>query len=250
MRFRSLAFLLKVGFSYAHERQRFGITITTPKLNVDFVSKGSISANVNIFDPLESGVSRSIIFYGDDLTTYHRTPLKLAFGYQFLFPSSNLSLSLTYNSQVNEYAMMTSEPFEVPEVGLVRPSISAYDKANQVFNFSIGYYNDVREGLSVLFGAKTDFNYVDEEFLSQIGFIPKMSYWDLYHVTGGVIWYNDRANLTLGADYAFGLSKNDLQQVNLSDPLPSELYFGVKTRDTRTFHNQVYIVIGFMFNFL
>lgn len=250
MRFRSLAAIFKIGLNYVHNRQRIGFTVTTPKINLDIISKGAISQNINVFDPLVSGMSNSIVFYGDDITTYHRTPLKLAFGYQYKFTSSLISFSLTYNSPVAEYAMLTSQEVVVPEVGVLRPSISAYDKANQVFNFSVGYRNDVREGLSILLGAKSDFNYVDDEFLNQSAFIPKMSYWDLYHLTGGVIWYNDRANLTLGADYAFGLSKDDLQQVNLSDPVASEIYFGERTRDTRTFHNQVYIVIGFMFNFL
>jgi hypothetical protein len=250
MRFRSLALIVKLGLNYQHEKHQFGFTITTPKMNIDLFAKGTISSDIQIVDPLNIGAAQSVVFYGDDLSTYHRTPLKLDFGYQIEMPSSQLMFRLSYNTQVKQYAMLSSNEVTVPQVGLVRPSISAYDMANQVFNFSVGYRDDVSEGLSVLVGAKTDFNFVDAEFLNQQAFIPKMSYWDLYHVTGGVIWYNQRAHLTLGADYAFGISKNDLQRVNLSDPVPEELYFGQRTTDTRTFHNQVYVVFGFMFKFL
>lgn len=250
MKFRGLGLLVKAGLNYQFEHQQFGLTLTSPKLNVDIISKGTISSDITVFDPINGGLSNSVIFYGEKLSTYHRTPFKIALGYQLKMTSSFISFSATYNTRIKEYAMLTSNPVVVEEIGIVRPSISAYDKANQVINLSMGYRNDVSEGLSVLLGAKTDFTYVDEDFLSQDAFIPKMSYWNLYHINGGVIWYNARAHLTLGADYAFGVSKNDLQQVNLSDPVVTELYFGERTRDTRTFHNQVYIVFGFMFKFL
>ena len=250
MRFRCLGLLLKMGLNYQYGNHQFGFTVTTPKLNVNIIARGTLSADLLVFDPLVSGVSLSAVNYDEDQATYHRTPLKFDFGYQLEMPGSLLMFKLTFNTRVKEYAMISTKEVYIPEVNLLRPSISAYDKANQVFNFSVGYRNNVSDGLSVLLGAKTDFNYVDKEFLNQQSFIPKMSYWNLYHVTGGVIWYNDRAHLTLGADYAFGVSRNDLQQVNLSDPVSSEFYFGEKTTDTRTFHNQVYIVFGFMFNFL
>lgn len=250
LRFRSLGLIIKAGANYQYKNHQIGLTITSPKINIDLFAKGMISSVILQINPLIVDPAASVIYYGEDLPTYHKTPLKLALGYQINMTHSLFSFVLSFNSQVKQYEMITSDALVIPEVGLVRPVISAYDKVNQVFNFSVGYRNDISEGLSLLLGAKTDFNYVDEEFLSQVAFIPKMSYWDLYHFTGGLIWYNDRANITLGADYAFGLSNGDLQQVNLSDPVAEEFYFGERTRDTKTFHNQVNVVLGFMFKFL
>jgi hypothetical protein len=250
MRFRSLGMVLKAGLNYQFKNNQLGLTLTSPNLNIDAFAKGTISSNLVRYSAENGGQSNSRVFYGEDRSTYHRSPLKVALGYQYLMASSFISFKLVYYSPVKEYNMVTSERVAIPEVGVVRPEISAIDKANQVFNFAVGYRNDISEGFSLLLGAKTDFNFVDSEFLNREEFIPKMSYWNLYHATGGVIWYNNRAHLTLGADYAFGLSRDDLQQVNLSDPVFTELYFGEKTTNTRTFHNQVYIVFGFMFKFL
>ena len=250
MRLRTVGVLLKAGLNYQFKNNQLGLTLTSPNLNIDILAKGTISSNLVRYDSDNGGQSNSLVFYGEDRTTYHRTPLKIALGYQYIMNSSFISFKLVYYTPVKEYSMVTSERVSIPQFGVLRPEISAYDKANQVFNFAVGYRNDVSEGLSLLFGAKTDFNYVDSEFLNRQDFIPKMSYWNLYHATGGVIWYNDRAHLTLGADYAFGVSRDDLQQVNLSDPVASELYFGEKTTNTRTFHNQVYVVFGFTLKFL
>jgi hypothetical protein len=250
MRFRSLGLVLKLGLNYQFGKHQFGLAATSPKLNINLFAKGRISSDLMVLDPAFGGISRSTIFYGEDLPTYHRTPLIIDLGYQLNMTTSQVMFRVTYHTGLKQYKMLSTQPAQIPEIGVVRPALSVLDKANQVLNLSLGYRNEVTEGLSLLFGAKTDFNYLDDEFLNQPAFIPKMSYWNLYHVTGGVIWYNDRANLTLGADYAFGLSRGDLQQVNLSDPVASEFYFGQRTTNTRTFHNQIYVVFGFMFKFL
>jgi hypothetical protein len=156
---------------------------------------------------------------------------------------------VTYNSPVKEYVMVASDPQVFVEPPLTKRPLESWDMARQIFNIAIGMEKDIREGLSFLGGARTDLNYSSTSFLDSDRFIPKMSYWNLYHITGGVIWSTEKAHLTLGADYAFGLSKGDLQQVNLSEPLESELLFGIKTTDTRTVHNQVYVVLGFSYSF-
>ncbi|RLD22943.1 MAG: hypothetical protein DRI71_06630, partial [Bacteroidetes bacterium] len=142
-----------------------------------------------------------------------------------------------------------TDPQFFDQPALTKPSLSVYDQATQVLNLAVGLRKDIREGLSFLGGARTDFNYAPTSFLDSERFIPKMSYWDLYHLTGGVIWYNDKAHLTLGGDYAFGVSSGDLQQVNLSDPLETEFLFGKKTTDTKTFHSQINVVFGFAYSF-
>ena len=62
-------------------------------------------------------------------------------------------------------------------------------------------------------------------------------------------YFSGNSFTNIGGDYAFGLSKGDLQQVNLSDPLETELLFGKKTTDTKTFHSQINVVFGFSYSF-
>lgn len=245
LKFGSFGLVFKVGGVYKWENSRVGFTISSPNLNIDLFASGDISQTISIQVPTQTRPSVTENLYGAKLTTYHKTPLVLSLGYQREWLKSTWNFSVTYNSAVKEYSMLASEE----QKELSKRSIQAYDMARKLLNASIGIRKDIRDGLSVLGGARTDLNYSTDSFLNSNKFVPKMSYWNLYHVTGGVIWYTDKAHLTLGGDYAFGLSKGDLQQVNLSDPTESELLFGEQTRDTRTSHNQIYVVLGFSYSF-
>jgi hypothetical protein len=249
LRFRSLGFVIKAGAVYRWDLSTIGFTVTAPTLNVDFLAKADISETISIQVPGSGVPSTTENLYGGRLTTYHRTPIRLSLGYQREWHKATWNFSVTYSSAVKEYKMTESAPQIFDQPPLVKPSIAAYDMARKLLNVSVGIRKDIRDGLSFLGGARTDLNYSTDSFLDSDNFVPKMSYWNLYHITGGVIWSTDKAHLTLGADYAFGLSKGDLQQVNLSDPLESELLFGIKTSDTRTVHNQVYVVLGFSYSF-
>ena len=249
LRFSSAGLVVKAGAVYKFEKSNLGLTITTPTLNIDLFAKGDVSETISSFIPGIITPPRSFNLYGGGLTTYHKTPLKISFGFQKFSGEYTWSASITYNTAVSEYVMLKTDPQFFDQPVLTKPSLSVYDQATQVLNLAMGVRKDIREGLSFLGGARTDFNYSPASFLDSDRFIPKMSYWDLYHLTGGVIWYNDKAHLTLGGDYAFGFSQGDLQQVNLSNPLETELLFGKKTTDTKTFHNQINVVFGFAYSF-
>lgn len=249
LRFRSFGFIVKVGAEYKWQSSSLGLSITSPTLNLDFLAKGDISQTISVQIPGTGISSATENLYGGQLSTYHRTPIKLSLGYQREWLKSTWNFSVTYNSSVKEYVMVASDLQVFEEPPLSKRSLESWDMARQLLNIAIGLRKDIREGLSFLGGARTDLNYSSSSFLDSDRFIPKMSYWNLYHITGGVIWSTEKAHLTLGADYAFGLSKGDLQQVNLSDPLESELLFGIKTNDTRTVHNQIYVVLGFSYSF-
>jgi hypothetical protein len=249
LRFRSFGFIVKAGAVYKWQSSSVGFTITSPMLNIDLIGKGDISQTVSVQIPgiVDPSVTENL--YGGKLSTFHRTPIKLSIGYQREWLKSTWNFSVTYNSAVKEYVMIASEPQVFENPLLTKPPLEAFDMARQILNVAIGVRKNIREGLSFLGGARTDLNYSSDSFLDDDKYVPKMSYWNLYHITGGVIWSNNKAHLTLGADYAFGLSKGDLQQVNLSDPLETEFLFGIKTNDTRTVHNQIYVVLGFSYSF-
>jgi long-subunit fatty acid transport protein len=249
LRFRSAGLIVKLGAVYKFAKSQLGLTLTTPTLNLDVFAKGDVSQTIAVFNPGVGIPPKTFNLYGGDLTTYHRTPMVISLGYQMNFLNAQWSMSAGFYSSVSEYVMLATNPQIFTDPELTKPSLKVYDEAQQVINLAVGMRKDIRLGLSLLAGLKTDFNYSSTEFLDSDRFIPKMSYWDLYHVTGGVIWYTEKAHLTLGADYAFGISNGDLQQVNLSHPTEANGLFGVKTNDTRTFLNQLNIVLGFSYSF-
>jgi long-subunit fatty acid transport protein len=249
LRFRSAGLVLKFGAVYKFDESQLGLTITSPTLNLDIFAKGDVSQTISTFIPSIGILPKASNLYGGDLTSYHRTPLVVSLGYKWDFLNAQWSTSVSYYTAVKEYVMLATNPQIFTQPELTKPSLKVFDEAQQVVNLAVGMIKDIRTGLSLLAGFKTDFNYSSTSFLNSDRFIPKMSYWNLYHFTGGVIWYTKKVHLTLGGDYAFGISKGDLQQVNLSDPTEANLLFGERMTNTRTFHNQISVVLGFSYNF-
>lgn len=249
LRYRSAGLIFKLGAVYKFSDSQVGLTITTPNLNLDVIAKADVSQTFALSIPASGILPRSRNLYGGDLKTTRKTPFIISAGYNWNWLNAEWGFSGSYYSAVEEYVMVETGEQIFPQPQLTKPSLKVYDMAERVVNLSVGLKKDLREGLSFLAGFKTDFNYSSTEFLDSQQFVPKMSYWNLYHITGGVVWYTDKAHLTLGGDYALGFSRGDLQQVNLSDPTEAGLLFGEKTTNTKTVTSQIYIVLGFSYSF-
>jgi hypothetical protein len=158
----------------------------------------------------------------------------------------------TYYAKVAKYERIVAPANQV--IGGVDISLNplvVHDEAHSVINVAVGTFYSIREGLAFLGGARTDFNFAKNlEDPTKSEYYARMSYWNLYHLTGGVIWHTDKLNLTLGTDYALGLDdEGQRQQVNLTDPTVEGLLFGERTTTTKTIHNQFYVVIGISYKF-
>lgn len=251
LKFRSVGVIFQVGLVYKLERTKWAINITSPKLNMDMFAKGDVTENVNLFIPFVGAKMESFNRHGEGLKTIQKSPFKIAIGHEQRFKNSIWNFKATYYSEVAKYERISAPADQIVDgVDLSLLPLVVYDEAHSVMNFAIGTFINIREGLSFLGGARTDLNFtrkLDDPQKSE--YYARMSYWNLYHFTGGVIWHTDKLNLTLGADYAIGLEKGHLQQVNLTDPTVQGLLFGERTATTNTNHNQVYIVFGLSYKF-
>lgn len=246
LRFNSASLLFQIGAIYKINKSKIGLNIVMPNINIDLIAKGTISETLTVFVPNSGIPFFDVNQYGDDLKTIQKLPLKISLGFNRNLAEIEWNLKLTYNTAVNEYtSIKTEENLIYQQFGL----LEIKEKANTVVNFAFGLKKELRDGLTFLGGFRTDFNYDPDVHPGGLEFVARMSYWNLYHFTGGVIWYTERAHITLGGDYAIGLSSGDLQQVNLTEPLGSNLLFGIPTNDTKTFYNQLNVVFGLGLSF-
>ena len=163
-----------------------------------------------------------------------------------MYAEIDWNFKVTYSAPIASYTRIATEPNQDPANS--NPLV-VKGEARPILNVAVGLRKDIRDGLSFLGGFRTDLNYNPDVNAGGLEFVDRMSYWNLYHFTGGVIWHNQKAHLTLGADYAFGLSQGDLQQVNLTEPSDNNLLFGVRNTNTNTFYSQLNIVFGFAVTF-
>ena len=246
LRFSSLSLLLQFGVAYKLNDSKFGLNITVPNFNIDLFAKGALSETLNTYVPSYGIPLMADNSYGDKLKTINKIPFNVALVYERKLIDIDWNFKLSYYAEVGDYTMVSVDE---AQDNTTKGSVQVNSQARPILNITVGLRKDIREGLSFLGGFRTDLNYRPDVYAGGVEFVERMSYWNLYHITGGVIWYNGRVHLTLGADYAFGLSSGDLQQVNLTEPLESNLLFGVRNTDTKTFHNQINAVFGFGINF-
>ena len=246
MVFSSLSMVLQFGAVYKVNNSKFGLNIALPNLNLDIIAKGKISESLNTFVPSAGVPLFSSSRFGEKLKTTHKIPLTIAAGYQRMYAEIDWNFKVTYSAPIATYTQIATEPNQDPANS---DPLIVESEARPILNVAVGLRKDIRDGLSFLGGFRTDLNYDPDVDPGGLEFVDRMSYWNLYHFTGGVIWYNQKAHLTLGADYAMGISKGDLQQVNLTEPSDNNLLFGVRNSDTNTFYGQLNIVLGFAITF-
>jgi len=250
--FGSATLVFQLGAVYKFEKTKWALNITAPKLNLNILADASITENVNLFVPFSNASEAfTINRFGDGLKTIQKSPLKIAVGHEIIMKKSIWNFKVTYYSKIDKYSRVVApENREVDGVDVDFLDLNVYDEGTVVVNVAVGTIYKIREGLSFMGGARTDFNFARKlPYPLKREFYARMSYWNLYHLTGGVIWVTNKLNLTLGADYAIGYDKGRLQQVNLTDPTVENLLFGELTNDTTTFLNQLYVVIGLSYKF-
>ena len=120
----------------------------------------------------------------------------------------------------------------------------------RLINVGVGLVHKVVPGIAILAGFHTDFNYYDEQALPrEENFVNSISYWNLYHISGGIIWHKERFDLNLGALYVGGKSSGDRQQINLTDPKDYRLLQGEREFSTVTRTGRFMLVLGFSYKF-
>ncbi len=253
--FGSAALVFQLGAVYKLEKTKWAINITAPKVNLNILADATLTENVNLFIPFSNtSEAYTINRFGTELKTIQKSPLKIALGHEIRMKKSVWNFKTTYHSKISKYRRVSApsekEVDEVDGVDVSFAELKVIDEGTQIINVAVGTIYKIREGLAFMGGARTDFNFARKlaDPLKR-EFYARMSYWNLYHLTGGVIWVTSKLNLTLGADYAIGYDKGRAQQVNLTNPTVENLLFGELTNETTTFLNQLYVVIGLGYKF-
>ena len=115
-----------------------------------------------------------------------------------------------------------------------------------VINVGIAVTAQITDNFYYAGSLRTDFNFFDDKTLDrQADFVPNMTYWDIYHITSGIILTGPRAELSVGINYGFGFSSGDLQIVNMSNPTQENFLQGELNSNTNTQYANIGFVLGF-----
>ena len=241
--------LWKLGLGNNLEKLNIGFTVTTSRVNLDFIGNAKIyrSAMVSMESILPN--NPKVITAQEGLETTYKSPWIFDLGLEYQFKKTAIATRFAYFTRIDAYNMVDNQEVDwYSNVDIPNTDFGVPRTANRpVFNMAVGIEQELSENLKLQAGFRTDFNYLDINNLDLISdFIPFLNYWDLYHFTGGVTWHMAESDLTLGLGYTRGISSNNLQQVNMSDPELERYLFGERLYTSSASYFQMNLILGFI----
>ncbi len=199
--YRNYRTLWKTGLGFNLEPLTFGITMTTPSLNL--TGKGSTLTNRSVIgqdtdgDGIEDPEFSSD--FQQDVDAKYKSPWSLGAGAAYKTGKSRIHFSLEWFSAVDKYDVLDSRDFQGQSSGETLTNEVTHE-LESVLNYGIGIEHSFRERLTAYGSFVTDFSAAVEGTDTNLSF----SNWDLYHITGGMALTINRVEMILGLTYSFG----------------------------------------------
>ena len=246
----SYGLLWKLGMALDLETIRFGLTITTPRINV--YGNGSILIEDYLVgvDTSGDGMADDAYVFNvqDDLKTTYKTPIAVGFGMGIPFKNGLFHLSAEWYNKIPEYTILEIVPFTGQSTGeTVRFAVQ--ERLESVLNYGLGIEYYFSEKVSVYGSFASDTSAVPSvlNWLSDFEETTSNSVFqaDFYHFGGGIVINTKAVDITLGASYK-GASSTFNNQLDFPDEGggPPE-----GNSEAEVTFRQLRFIIGFSFSF-
>ena len=192
--------LWKAGIGFTFESIRFGLTITTPSLNLF----GSGETDINLHS---SGVDIDgdnlpdeflISDYQIDLSSEYNSAFAFGIGIYYSFSDFKVHLAGEYYSRVNKFNVLTTNNFK-SQTGDISLTNHLTHALKPVLNYGMGIEYIINKKFTAYGAFVTDFSALDRDIRSN----HSVASWNFYHLTGGAALTFDKFELTFGLSFAF-----------------------------------------------
>lgn len=185
--------LWKAGFIIKTDQYSWGITVTTPGLNI--YGNGSGYFNASIMG--QSTDPELISVFSEDLNVRYRSPISIAVGGAMKVGKSTIYLGGEYFTPVDAYNLMALE-----SEGINSPDqlLKLSHELEPVFNFGIGMAHKFTDLFSLYGSVITNHSGVLPDTQSDL----KYSVYDIYHFSLGSSFSILGMMLTFGVAYGIG----------------------------------------------
>jgi len=271
LKFNNYRLVWKFSMFYKKNNYSFGMTLTTPSLNVysDGKRVSKKYEQSNITNPDGDGWLSNIMVIDfkqmKDVNVNFKDPMSIAVGAVIRSKDNRRALytTLEYFFPIDAYKIVQvdADPLVTNEqtyANLPAKEFSSYAYGNHwVLNAAIGSSWQARDNLKFLAGFRTDFNYQNNfnygDFL-KFNTLRQIKL-DKYHVTGGAVLTIKGQDIMIGLQYTLGVKKHQLQILNLTDPVEYNTVEGAALQGTRQYtmtnlSNELGLFFGATFNFM
>jgi len=230
--------LAKVGIAFDYSPLLFGVSVTTPSLNM--FGQGAVFEEVALInvDPGMTGTNQSLLAsnYQEELASECKSPLSIAGGASYRFGDIELHGTVEWFDAVSSYEVLSPEPYTAQTTdSVITPAVE--ESARSVTNVGIGVAYDVTDRVALYGGFTTDRSArTPSSETTSVGF-------NIYHFTVGSRFYVRSLGFTLGVNYSRG--QEDVAQLIDFDPGSEGLF--PDTGTTRFNYQRLKFIVGFEF---
>lgn len=193
--------LWKIGVGFNYTFASFGLTVTTPSINI-FGSGDSyyseISNNIEI-PTLENPHNFFATDYQEDLSSNYKNSWAVGIGGAYRINKSRLHLSAEWYNAVKKYDVLNQESFS-GQSGHRKIDYTLKHQAKSIINYGFGFEFEFIKEISGFASLVTDYSTVVPNSEANL----ELAEWNIYHVTAGSSFDFWRVAITTGIEYAFG----------------------------------------------
>jgi hypothetical protein len=261
--FNNYRLLWKAGFQYRSGAWSFGITVTTPSVNVyaDGKRVSRKRSRNNIMDPdtLVMLPNYTLVDYNDkkNVRVNFKSPFSVAAGATVMLPThrhQTLYFTSEFFGALAPYPIVEADEKWEPLRTL--NWLTYYNAGKAVVNVAAGYDILVKENIRVMGGFRTDFNsrknvsFSPEEMVKRVRGLTL----DIYRISGGAIFTFKGQDIIAGLQYSIGRETGQQQFANLKEPVEYNKETGKPLQGTpannmRSLINNINLYFGATFNF-
>ena len=233
--------LWKLGIGVNFNPLTFGISFTTPSINIT----GSGSTGLHYF---LDGVDRNgdgvedVEFesnYQDEISSEYKSSWAVGFGGAYRYKNVKVHLSAEYFDKTSKFRVLDTESFIVQSSGLEKRN-EFEQELSSVFNIGLGVDYIARDDLIISASLITDKSGNNSKTVSRIAFTN----YDIYHFSGGATFSIGKSEFTLGLAYSFA-SDELTQALNLTPEQESNIIGTVSETEIKL--SRIKLLLGFNF---
>jgi len=231
--FNNYRALLKTGLGVNLNPITFGLTLTTPSINLlGSGSYGYHNFNNNPDDPGQNVYQSN---YQDELESEYKTSWAVGFGAAYWGKKISVHFSAEWYNAVKRYNPLILAPLNSQSSNETFTQ-EITQQLKSVINAGIGADYKLNDKVSFAGGFITDFSAKDINGERNIS----LSEWDIYHISGGSNFIIGSSEVTLGFSYSFG---SDLirQLTDIGNPA-ADTNSGAEVKFTK-----IKVIFGFIF---
>jgi len=208
--------LWKAGIGFTFESIRFGLTVTTPSINLFGSGETDINLNSSGVDIDGDDLTDEFLVsnYQEDLPSNYKSSFAIGIGIYYRFSDFKIHLASEYYSKVSPFEVLTSNQFQT-QTGNFLVNNNLTHALKPIFNFGLGLEYLISKRVTTFGAFVTDYSALDEEVRSN----HSVSVWDFYHITGGASLTFEKMEVTFGLSLALAGEDIPIPMVPLS---PSE----------------------------